>query len=229
MGDVAWSWGQEEKIAFEGLKSAVTTVPVLALPNDDGAYRLECDSSNFATGGVLSQQQNGKWRPLGFLSKLLSDVERKYDIHDKELLAIIRALEEWRPHLLGTTEPFEIWTDHKNLEYFRSSKKLNRRQARWSLTLADYNFVIVHKPGKSMTKVDALSRRTGHQRGSGDNADYLLLKPEHFRAIQSNLEPKGVQWLEEIRGKEVERWVRECVAKGLDGWSEVEGLILWEG
>lgn len=157
-GNVVWKWEKKEEMAFMELKAAVTSAPVLALPTDVGAYRVECDSSDFATGAVLLQLQDSKWRPLGFLSKSLSNVERNYKIHDKELLAVMRALDKWRPHLLGTKEPFEIWTDHKNLEYFRSSKKLNRCQARWSLTLADYDFVILHKPEKSMTKVDALSR-----------------------------------------------------------------------
>jgi hypothetical protein len=128
------------------------------LPKDEGAYRVECDSSDFATGAVLLQLQEGKWRTLGYLSKSLSDVEWNYEIHNKELLAVMRALAEWRAHLLGTKEPFKVWTDHKNLEYFRTARKLNRRQARWSLMLADYDFVIIHKPGNTMRKVDALSR-----------------------------------------------------------------------
>ena len=84
-------------------------------------------------------------------------MERNYDIHDKEL-AVIRALEEWRHFLEGTEHQFEIWTDHKNLEYFMKAKKLNCRQARWSLFLARFDFVMHHQPGKSMGKPDALSR-----------------------------------------------------------------------
>jgi len=80
---------------------------------------------------VLSQQSpvDDKWHPIAYYSKSLSVVERNYEIHDKEMLAIIRALEDWRHFLEGAHHKFEIWTDHKNLEYFMTAKKLNRRQA----------------------------------------------------------------------------------------------------
>ena len=89
---------------------------------------------------------------VAFLSKSLSEVERNYEIHDKEMLAIIRAMEEWRHFLEGSKLRFEVWTDHKNLEYFQTAKKLNQRQARWSLFLARFDFVLHHRPGKSMGK-----------------------------------------------------------------------------
>ena len=100
------------------------------MPNDDGKYRVEADSSDYATGAILSQEQaDGKWKPVAFLSKTLSETERNYQIYDKEMLAVMRALGEWRQYLLGAKQVFEIWTDHKNLEYFRLPQKLNRRQA----------------------------------------------------------------------------------------------------
>jgi len=98
-------------------------------PQDSEPFRIEADSSDFASGAVLSQQLPGeeKWYPVAFYSKSLSLVERNYEIHDKEMLAIIRALEEWRHFLEEARHPVEIWTDHKNLEYFMTAKKLNRR------------------------------------------------------------------------------------------------------
>ena len=98
---------------------------VLAIPRDHGRYRLESDSSDFATGGILSQEVNGKFLPLAFRSKALSEAERNYEIYDKEMLAIMQGLEDWRHYLIGTREPFEIWTDHQNLTYFRKPQKLN--------------------------------------------------------------------------------------------------------
>ena len=92
-----------------------------------------------------------------FLSKSLSLVERNYEIHDKEMVAIVRTLEEWRHFLERAEHQFKIWTDHKNLEYFMSTKKLNQRQARWSLLLAIFNFLLHHQPGKTMGKSDMLS------------------------------------------------------------------------
>jgi len=87
------------------------------------------DSSDFATGMVLSQQSmiNGKWHPVAFYSKSLSSMEQNYEIHNKEILAIIHVLEEWRHFLEGVTHLVEIWTDHKNCEYFMTAKKLNCR------------------------------------------------------------------------------------------------------
>ena len=116
------------------IKGLVTSTPILVFPDDTQTYRVEADGLDFATGATLSQQSpvDDKWHPVAFLSKSLSPVEQNYEIHDKEMLAIIRALEEWQHFLEGTPQKIEIWTDHKNLEYFRTLKKLNWRQARWS-------------------------------------------------------------------------------------------------
>src|SRR5271155_4114271 len=144
--DIEWKWNLDEQTAFELLKGKIISAPVLALPKNSTLFRIEADSSDFATGAVLSQQssEDEKWHPVAFLSKSLSPVERNYDIHDKEMLAVIRALEEWRHFLEGMEHCFEIWTDHKNLEYFMKTKKLNHRQTRWSLFLACFDFVLHH-------------------------------------------------------------------------------------
>jgi len=88
----------------------VTTAPVLVSPQDSEPFQVEADSSDFAMGAVLSQQLTAdrKWHPVAFYSKSLSSIERNYEIHDKEMLAIIRALEEWRHFLEGVTHPVEI-------------------------------------------------------------------------------------------------------------------------
>ena len=114
---------------------AVTTALVLVSPQDSEPFCIEADSSDFASGAILSQQlpREKKWYPVAFYSKSLSLVERNYEIYDKGMLAIICALEEWRHFLEGAQHPVEIWTDHKNLEYFMTAKKLNHHQAHWSL------------------------------------------------------------------------------------------------
>ena len=125
--DVKWRWKREEQTAFDELKKAFTTRPVLAAPDLDKEFRVEADASNYATGGVLSIKcSNDLWRLVAFISKSLSDTERNYKIHDKEMLAIVRCLEAWRYFLEGTIVKFEIWMDHKNLEYFMKVQKLNR-------------------------------------------------------------------------------------------------------
>ena len=104
---------------------------MLAAPDLDKEFRVEADTLNYAMGGELSMKCSDElWRPVTFISKSLSDIERNYEIHDKEMLAVVRCLEVWRYFLEGTMIRFEIWTDHKNLEYFMKVQKLNRRQAR---------------------------------------------------------------------------------------------------
>jgi len=109
----------------------VTTALVLISSQDSEPFRVKANSSDFATGVVLFQQSttDGKWHPVVFYSKSLFSMERNYEIHNKEMLAIIHALEEWRHFLEGMTHSVEIWTNHKNLEYFMTVKKLNRHQA----------------------------------------------------------------------------------------------------
>jgi len=185
-----------EQAAFEDLKTAVTTVPVLVSPQESDPFRIEADSSDFVTGAVLSQQSttDGKWHPVAFYSKSLSSVERNYEIHDKEMLAIICMLEEWRHFLEGATHPVEIWTDHKNLEYFMTAKKLNHRQAHWSLHLARFDFLLYHCPRRTMGKLDALSRRADHGNGASDNENIVLLQLE-FLAVRAleGMELTGVE------------------------------------
>jgi len=129
--DVKWQWEEEQQKAFDELKRIFTTKPVLAALDLDKEFRVEADASNYATGGVLLiKGSNELWRPVAFISKSLSDTERNYEIHDKEMLAVVKCLEVWKHFLEGATMKFEIWTDHKNLEYFMKVQKLNRRQAR---------------------------------------------------------------------------------------------------
>jgi len=112
------------------------------LPRREGKFRVEMDASDYAIGGVLSQEQDGKWKPIAFLSRKMQSTERNYKIYDKELLAIVEALTKWRQYLLNVLETFEIWTDHENIKYFQEPHKLNERQARWYLKLQNYDFIL---------------------------------------------------------------------------------------
>jgi len=140
-------------------------------------FCIEANSSDFASGAVLSQQlsREEKWYPVAFYSKSLSLVERNYEIHNKEMLTIIHTLEEWRHFLKGAQHLVEIWTDHKNLEYFMTAKKLNHCQARWSLYLVCFDFKLVHCLGHCIGKSDALSWRLDHGNGASNNEDVVLL------------------------------------------------------
>jgi len=136
---------------------------------------VETDASGHTIGRVLSQEQDGKWKPIAFLSRTMQPAEQNYKIYDKELLAIVEALTKWRQYLLDAKEPFEVWTDHENLKYFREPHKLNGRQAWWYLKLQDYDFTLKHIPGKTNTKADILSRKD-QVNTKEDNKDVQLLK-----------------------------------------------------
>jgi hypothetical protein len=174
--DQKWSWVEAEQRAFDKIKNHITSSPILHFADDSKAFHIKADSSDYATNGVLSQQSSNdlKWHPIAFYSKSLNAVERNYNIHNKEMLAAMRALEEWHhflegmkhttdiwtdhKNLEGMKQTTEIWIDHKNLEYFMTVKKLNRRQAQWSLYLLRFDFIMHHHLGISMGKCNALSQ-----------------------------------------------------------------------
>ena len=184
-----------------------------------------------------------KWRPVAFISKSLSDTERNYEIHDKEMLAVVRCLEAWRNFLEGAVEKFEIWTDHKNLEYFMKAQKLNRRQARWALYLSRFNFTLKHVPGSKMGKADSLSRRPDWEIGvEKDNEDEKLIKPEWLKVRRSEaveIIVDGVDLLEAVRKSkvkddEVVKAVEEMKRAGIrmlrdEEWREVDSIMYKEG
>jgi transposase InsO family protein len=167
------------------------------------------------------------WHPIAFLSKSLNPTERNYEIYDRELLAIMTALSEWRHLLMGAPHPFEVWTDHQNLSYFRQPQKLNRRQARWVTELANYDFTLHHRPGRTHLKADLLSRRPDHAKGEEDNEDIVLLKPECFRQLELIVEDNP--FLTRIRQRRTnqDRVVKENVAAKEEGWEEVDGIVMW--
>jgi hypothetical protein len=245
MKDIRFIWGLPQEDSFMKLKELVTSALVLVLPDNNLPFRLEADGSGIATGAVLSQQNvdNKSWHPIT-LSKALNPVEQNYEIHDTEMLAIIRGLEEWRHYLEGARHPIEIWTDHKNLKYFRVAQKLNRRRACWSLYLSHFDVTLHHKPGQSMGKPDALSRRANHGSGQVDNDNLTLLAPELFRIhALVGARFQGDEWniLQEVRHSlkdgvqeesiaKVARELRKDKGRGTvksAEWSESEGLLMF--
>lgn len=148
--------------AFEALKDAVLSQPVLQHFRPERVTIVECDASDVAVGGILSQidPADDELKPVAFFSTTHSPAERNYAIYDKEMLAIIRCFEEWRPELLGTQhEDIRVLTDHKALEYFMTTKQLTRRQARWAEFLSEYQFKIAYRPGAANGKADMLTRQ----------------------------------------------------------------------
>ena len=117
--DQKWNWTEKQEEAFRELKEQFTKELVLVALDLDKKMRMEMNALDYAMGGVLSMECKDRlWRPVVFLSKSLNETERNYEIHNKEMLTIIRGLENWRYLLEDICFKFEIWTDHKNLEYF---------------------------------------------------------------------------------------------------------------
>ena len=127
--------------------------------------------------------------PVAYYSRKFTEAEINYPIYDKELAAIIAAFEEWRPYLAGAQHRIQVVTDHKNLVYFSTTRTLNRRQARWSTFLADYDFEIIFRPGAQHGKADALSRRAELEIRPGDAAyaqqSRCLLKPDQLHLFST--------------------------------------------
>ncbi|KAK3517629.1 hypothetical protein QTP70_013430 [Hemibagrus guttatus] len=153
-------WTPAATYAFQTLKQAFTTAPLLVHPDPELPFIVEVDASTTGVGAVLSQQQGNprKLHPCAFFSRKLNSAEVNYDIENRELLAVKLALEEWRHWLEGAKHPFTVLTDHKNLEYLRAANKLNPRQARRALFFTRFKFTISYRPGAKNVKADALSR-----------------------------------------------------------------------
>jgi hypothetical protein len=155
---VPFVWTPQCEQAFQQLKALLISAPVLAQWDPGRKTVVETDSSGYAIGGALSQYDDeGVLRPVAFFSRENNPAESNYPIH-KELLAVVRCLEQWDAELRSVPS-FEIWTDHKNLEYFQKKRQLSERQVRWAEILARYNFTLKYRPGKEATVPDALSRR----------------------------------------------------------------------
>jgi len=156
-----FEWTEEAANAFEELKRKFCEEPVLKMPDPTRPFQIEADASKFAIGAVLTQlDSNGNRHPVAFLSKTFSPTERRYEIHDRELMGIIKSLQEWRHYIQGSSFTTTVLSDHKNLTYFRKPQKLNDRQARWSLILSEYDIELLHTPGEKMIQSDAISRRS---------------------------------------------------------------------
>ena len=122
---------------------------------------LETDASDQALGSCLSQPDaEEQLHPVAYRSRKFSGPELSYDVHNKELLAIVDTFEEWQAYLEGSRHPIVVYSDHKNLSYFTTTKKLNRQQVRWAELLASYNFQIHYRKGSKNRRADALSRRS---------------------------------------------------------------------
>ena len=178
--DHKFLWTDECEKSFQDLKMAFTQEPVLQMPDTTKAFQIEADASIYASGAVLTQYDlNGRRHPVAFLSKTFNPTERRYEIYDRELLAIMRALREWRHYLHGNPHQTIIYSDHLNLQYFKQPQKLNDRQRRWIPELSQFDYKLIHMPGSRMTQSDALSRRPDHHPSEEEEKEEVTLLPDN--------------------------------------------------
>ena len=151
--NVGFKWGEKQEEAFNVLKQKLTNAPILALPNFQKSFEIECDASNVGIGAVLLQEGH----PIAYFSEKLSGPTLNYSTYDKELYALVRALKTWQHYLYP--KEFVIHSDHESLKYIKGQGKLNKRHAKWVEFLEQFPYVIKHKKGKGNIVADALSRR----------------------------------------------------------------------
>lgn len=154
--NVPFHWDETCEEALNNLKQHLVSAPILTCPDFNLPFVVETDASDFGLGAVLVQKQDGKDRVICYLSRSLTKIERKYATTEKELLAIIFAVEKLRPYLQGTK--FTVVTDHYSLKWLFNIKEPSGRIARWALRLQQFDFDVVHRPGKDHLVPDALSR-----------------------------------------------------------------------
>jgi len=154
------------------LKYSISNAPILANPDSNLPFTVVTDSSGFAIGAALCQGNGDVSRPIAFMSKKLLPAEMNYPTHERELLAIICALKEWRHYLFGNH--FTILTDHRPLQYLNTQPHLSARQTQWREFLQQFDFTIGYQQGESNKEADALSRRSDHQDGSPKEANMRI-------------------------------------------------------
>ena len=190
---VPFHWGETQFKAFETLKTLMCRHPVLKQPNYTKPFFLSTDASAYGVGAILSQEgeinpcmQKPTQQSIAYYSTTFTPTERNYDIYEHELLAVIKALTHWQPHLAATKDPVTILTDHANLTCWKTPQTINRRVARWFMN------IIKHIPGKIHAAADMLSRPPGVDKGEDDNTDVTLL-PEPIFVRQTSQTLNGLR------------------------------------
>ncbi|KAG7588690.1 Reverse transcriptase domain [Arabidopsis suecica] len=174
--NVGFKWEQAQEDAFQALKEKLTNAPVLSLPDFIKTFEIECDASGVGIGAVLMQDK----KPIAYFSEKLGGATLNYPTYDKELYALVRALQTWQ-HYLWPKE-FVIHTDHESLKHLKGQQKLNKRHARWVEFIETFPYVIKYKKGKDNVVADALSRRYVLL----SSLDAKLLGFEHIKSLYAN-------------------------------------------
>jgi len=199
-----FEWTNECQLAFNEIRDLVCSDRVLVLPDFDKDFRLEADASNYGVGAVISQLHVKSWRPVAYFSKHLSKRERSYSTSEKELLAIILAMEHFKQFLYG--KEFEVFTDHEPLKYYLTADELSPRLERWMSRLKLFEFRITYRSGKSNANADALSRLTVE-----DENTHAQIHEEESLIIINVLHIASDEILGDQLGDEDIKWIYELI------------------
>jgi transposase InsO family protein len=199
------SWSLNCQLAFDTLRKALCTDVVLVFPDFTAIFRLETDASDYGLGAILSQCRDELWRPLHFWSKHLTKSQRNYSVIQKEALAIVLAVRQFRVYLLG--RQFLIFTDHRPLKWLMSMKEPSALISRWLIELSEYDYRIEYKPGKTNDGADGLSRMVDEANMLDEYADDIqVLNHISFDACASS-----------VNDQSADPVIAYCVSLKLDG------------
>ena len=224
--DKKFEWLIRQQQAFDQLKKALTSRPVLRAFDPNKVVQLKTDASDFALGGQLSQpDENGIQHPVAFYSKKMDGAELNYPVYDKEFLAIVNCLKEWRHYCQGSKHTVEIYTDHKNISHFTTTQTLSGRQVRWAIALAEYDIKIIHTKGTENGRADALSRQSEYEVGKivteqqilkYDEQENIRLKhPYHTREINTLTKKTVNTSIPDVIKANMEFWKKEQIPAGI--------------
>lgn len=232
-----FQWDDAAEETFQNLKSLYTKDRIVRVFNYNQPCTMETDASDYALGAQLLQpDEEGTMHPVAFWSRKMIPAELNYDIHDKELLAIVSAFQVWRAYLEGAKHTVTVRTDHHNLTFFTTTKKLTRRQARWAETLSQYDFRIVQCKGTENAVADALSRRPDYELGTKEAEPAILTTNDqgeivyNRQTLAATSEPEDDGWLDQLRRATAEdESMQKILATDQYGAMSDEGLVLVHG
>jgi hypothetical protein len=235
--DVRFEWGKAQQEAFDELKQRFTDQPILLMFDPEKPITVETDASDAALGACLSQPgPSGKLQPVAYHSRKMTGPELRYDVGDKELLAIVDAYKAWRVYLEGPKHQVTVYTDHENLQRFTTTKQLVRKQIRWAEELSSFNCKIVYRKGSENARADALSRRTDYMKGVPKEHHAILKENEDGSLGINRLAATTIAWQatfhDQLRTALLTDPTAQAVRKQdpLDvEWEDEDGELLFRG
>ena len=219
-----WDWSDECERAFQALKDVCTREPVLKTPDWNKPFVMHTDASGYALGVVIAQEHDDGMHPVAFHSRSLLPAEKNYDVHDKELAGVVFGFKCGRPLFLGAKHPIKVFTDHKNLQYFREPQKVTGRQARWIEFLQDFDYTLEHIMGTTNTVADLLSRRKDLNKGVDSDLPRTLLADHLFSSTPTTIRKTFLKDDPEER-RQILQMVHDSPAGGHPGIANTWELI----